>query len=1064
MPNRTSKTGSELFIVDNSDEDWKVLRYLHDWCQLSKRLDIATGFFEISALLGLKDEWQKVDGIRILMGDEVSKRTKAAFAAGLAYVRGRLDDSLEKEKEHNDFLAGVPAIVEAIRSGRIACRVYRKAKFHAKAYITHARLEVVGASGLVGSANFTYPGLTENIELNVQITGRPVTVLQEWYEQHWNDAEDVTPEILKVIERHTREYAPFEVYAKALHELHHRQEPTDQQWLQDKSRVYRILDQYQKDGFHNLLEIADRYGGAFLCDGVGLGKTFVGLMLLEYLIEHKRKRVALFVPKAARKPVWEQVLRDYAPHLSGAYSGLAIFNHTDLTRRANNEVDWPRLLDDVKERADIVVIDEAHHFRNPGYTGTGRGILQPERDRPPSRYHQLYQRIDGPYGPKQVFLLTATPINNKLIDLQHMIELFSRREAAHFKDLGIHSLPGHIRKMEKTLLAASECAGSTEVVETNLAEVEEVLSGDVLFNAVVVQRSRAYVRQSQLLQGATAAVFPEREPPKVAEYSVKKTYGRLLEMVEKAFSKEKPLFSLAIYYPFAYYKGDKEKLPEAEVVENRQKQVVGLIRTQFLKRFESSAHAFERSCDRLLRKLLAFVTRHSETPGEKNRLERWKLQNKDLIGYVHARQRELFPDEDEEDEADEDLISEEMLEEVPDLPRDKYAVEEILQETYLDLDEIAAFLNELRKFQAKHDDKLKALLKLLKNDKELKERKVLIFTEFAETARYLKRQLEAAEIESIDQIDSGTKTDRGDVIRRFAPYYNGSSSAALASKGMSETRILISTDVLSEGLNLQDATRLINYDLHWNPVRLMQRIGRVDRRLNPDVEKRLLADHPEQAPLRSKVVYWNFLPPDELNELLTLYARVTHKTLRISKTFGIEGKKLLTPEDDYEALKNFNHLYEGEPTPVEQMQLEYEKLLADDPGLAERLANLPGRVFSGKQHPTPGARAVFFCFALPAADHGVGPGPDGQLPWTEEAGRAAWYLYDLATQQIVDDPAKIVDVIRCRPDTPRHCTVAKETLAEVRAKVERHIKNTYLKSVQAPAGVRPALKAWLELS
>jgi len=120
--------------------------------------------------------------------------------------------------------------------------------------------------------------------------------------------------------------------------------------------------------------------------------------------------------------------------------------------------------------------------------------------------------------------------------------------------------------------------------------------------------------------------------------------------------------------------------------------------------------------------------------------------------------------------------------------------------------------------------------------------------------------------------------------------------------------VLISTDVLSEGLNLQDATRVINYDLHWNPVRLMQRVGRVDRRMNPEVEARLLADHPDQAPLRGRVAYWNFLPLDELDELLRLYGKVSHKTLRISKTFGIEGQKLLRPEDDFEALRNFNHL------------------------------------------------------------------------------------------------------------------------------------------------------------
>jgi hypothetical protein len=1062
MPSRTSKTGSELFIVDNSDEDWKVLRYLHDWCQISRAIDIATGYFEIGSLLGLKDEWQKVDQIRILMGDEVSRRTKAAFAEGLSRVRERLDHSLEAEKAKNDFLAGVPAIVEAIRAGKIACRVYRKAKFHAKAYVTHARLQVVGSFGLIGSSNFTFPGLTENIELNVQITGGPVHVLQEWYEEHWKDAEDVTPEILRVIERHTREYTPFEVYAKALQELHRRQELTDQQWLTQKSHVYSVLGQYQKDGFHKLLEIADRHGGAFLCDGVGLGKTFIGLMLLEYLIEHKRKRVALFVPKAARKPVWERVLRDYAPHLRGAYSGLMIFNHTDLTRNANEETDYPRLLDDVKERADVVVIDEAHHFRNPGYAGTGRGGLRASGERRPSRYHQLYERIDGPNGAKQVFLLTATPINNRLLDLQHMIELFSRRQADHFKGLGIHSLPGHIRKMEKELLrVATVGTNGEEATEINLAEAGELLSGDALFRAVVVQRSRAYVHRSQLQQGQAAAVFPTREDPKVAEYSVKKTYSRLLDMVEKAFSKEKPLFSLAIYYPLAYYCGEDTSIDP--FAENRQKQVVGLIRTQFLKRFESSAHAFERSCDRLLVKLLAFVRKHSETAAEKHALERWQLRNKDLIGDVQVRQRNLFAEEDEE-EADEDIVTEEMLEAVPELPRDQYDIASMLMETFQDLDQIADFLEELRKFEPRHDSKLKALVKLLKTDAVLKKHKVLIFTEFAETARYLKKQLLAEGIDGVEEIDSGSKADRGEVIRRFAPYYNGSSSAALTAEGLSETRVLISTDVLSEGLNLQDATRLINYDLHWNPVRLMQRIGRVDRRLNPSDEKRLLADHPNEGPLRGQVAYWNFLPPDELNDLLTLYARVTHKTLRISKTFGIEGKKLLTAADNYEALKDFNHQYEGEPTPAEQMELEYEKLLADDPTLEERLAGLPGRVFSGKRHPQAGTRAVFFCFALPAADHGAEPGLAGELPWTEEAGRAAWYLYDLATGQVVEDAAKIVEVIRCRPDTPRHCAVAKETLSEVRAKVERHIRNTYLKSVQAPVGVKPVLKAWMELS
>ncbi|HZR19318.1 MAG TPA: helicase-related protein [Verrucomicrobiae bacterium] len=125
--------------------------------------------------------------------------------------------------------------------------------------------------------------------------------------------------------------------------------------------------------------------------------------------------------------------------------------------------------------------------------------------------------------------------------------------------------------------------------------------------------------------------------------------------------------------------------------------------------------------------------------------------------------------------------------------------------------------------------------------------------------------------------------------------------------------------MLSEGLNLQDATRVINYDLHWNPVRLMQRIGRVDRQLSPEIEAKIAADHPDQALLLGKVIYWNFLPPEDLDDLLRLYGKVSNKTLRISKVFGIEGKKLLRPEDDYEALRDFTHNYQGVLTPLEEM-------------------------------------------------------------------------------------------------------------------------------------------------
>src|SRR5205085_1987645 len=158
----------------------------------------------------LDGQWQKLDKIRILMGDEVTMRTKKALVAGLQEIERKLDCSIEKEKEKNDFLTGVPAIVEALQMRQIECKVYTKEKFHAKAYITHAKQAVVGSSALVGSSNFTVPGLTDNVELNVQLR-REVEILQDWYERYWEEAQDVTPEILKVVARHTALYTPFDV-------------------------------------------------------------------------------------------------------------------------------------------------------------------------------------------------------------------------------------------------------------------------------------------------------------------------------------------------------------------------------------------------------------------------------------------------------------------------------------------------------------------------------------------------------------------------------------------------------------------------------------------------------------------------------------------------------------------------------------------------------------------------------------------------------------------------------------------------------------------------------------
>jgi hypothetical protein len=182
----------------------------------------------------------------------------------------------------------------------------------------------------------------------------------------------------------------------------------------------------------------------------------------------------------------------------------------------------------------------------------------------------------------------------------------------------------------------------------------------------------------------------------------------------------------------------------------------------------------------------------------------------------------------------------------------------------------------------------------------------------------------------------------------------------------------------------------------------------------------------------------------------------------ISAVFGIEGRKLLTPDDDYEALKDFNHSYEGEATLLEALHLEYQALVEHDPSLPARLKVLPGRVFSGKECPKPETRGVFFCYALPAPEKADGRDAT-DVEWTEAAGFTRWYLCDIGTTRIADDAMTIAELIRSTPATPRVHTMEETTLSEIRAAVETHIKNTYMKKVQAPMGVKPILKAWMEL-
>lgn len=1025
-----------LYVVDNSSEEQSVKQYLTEWCDVSKQMDIATGYLEIGGLLDLDSKWQKLDKIRIILGNEMTRRTQEVIEAVKQALLDHLRESIDTEQEHNEFLIGVPAIIDAMKTRKIECRVFDKDKFHAKAYITYFRddyraqfissMNLPNGYALVGSSNFTHAGLTKNIELNVQVDNE-VAELQEWFNERWDEGVDITEAILQVIENQCREFSPYDVYLRSMYEYFKSREETISEWENHDSVIYQGLAQYQRDGYNSLIEIANRWSGAFLCDGVGLGKTYVGMMLIERFVKKERKNVVLIVPASARVSVWETTIKKYIPEILEGFYPFKIINHTDLLLEKNQN-----LMNQIAQQAEIVVIDEAHHFRN----------------RASSRYRKLFDMMaEGPQ--KQMFMLTATPINNSFLDLQHLIELFTHRQDDYFAaaPLGIHSLSGHFKRMEARLTAMSGMG-----VNDSIDISDDIFRGDNLVNQLVVQRSRAYVKKSLSAADSSNVLFSVRQAPTVANYSMRKSYGSLIDhfvdsfdRTDKETGRKLPILALAVYSPYEdeYFIGDKSKIDEMK--SGRQTQVVNLIRQLLLKRFESSIAAFEETCIRIYLRLKLFLTDYQDL-GNKKAIDRLLAKHSHVIEHVNSYITNTMQStvEDMEDDLPDYVWDVEENLDVAD-----FDIRAMLEDTMLDMEILAEFIEDIMAIDSENDDKIRELKRILREDPRVKNKKVIIFSEFRATALYIYRELQKDGFSNIFELDGQSKGDRHELIQRFAPYYNDTCSADIKD----EIQILVATDVLAEGLNLQDASCLINYELHWNPVRLMQRIGRVDRRRSADIEARLLADHPELSADRENAYYWNFLPPAELEKLLSLYHTVSRKTLRISKTFGIEGKKLLTPDDDYEALKDFNSQYEGETSADEEIALAYQQLLLDNFGYEDYVSQLPKKMYSGKLAST--RKGVFFCYELPTKR------ADGT--WSDGDGLYRWYLLDYENDIVTDQTYEIWKAIQCEAEEPRYVSIEEEQFIAIRKRMESYIKKSYMRAIQAPLGIKPRLVTWMQL-
>ncbi len=304
------------------------------------------------------------------------------------------------------------------------------------------------------------------------------------------------------------------------------------------------------------------------------------------------------------------------------------------------------------------------------------------------------------------------------------------------------------------------------------------------------------------------------------------------------------------------------------------------------------------------------------------------------------------------------------------------------------------------------------------------------------------------------------------LIKRFAPFYNRVEDADRESAD--SIRVLVSTDVLSEGVNLQDASLVANYDLHWNPVRLMQRIGRVDRRRDAEIEKRLCGAYSVKAADRAAVQVRNFLPTASVDKLLGLYKRAGKRARLISKTLGIPGGRLFTEDDmldDTKVFANYVEDRDGVTSPIEELRLEFQNLLADNPGLKEKLDRMPARVGTARAASSAETAGIFVCRRRPSFTQDA---EDEAKKWVSEPADPEWALEtaDGTVLKGLGRLSEIADAIRCNPEDTAAAITDRGATARRIERLDEELDDAFIKEKDLPTNVAESgsLVCWMELT
>jgi superfamily II DNA/RNA helicase len=826
-----------------------MLERLKEMLTSSYKADVAVGYFYVSGFGAVADELSKLEKVRILIG-RTDRQTLEQVARGLQQadaLRARLDgESLVKRSQQAGLAAeavrtiaegvsrlpqtdesqcGVQRLCDLVGGGQLEIKSYPKAMMHAKAYLCWYKGHAEKGAAIVGSSNFTLSGFEGNTELNVRVTGdAEMDALRQWFEELWADSVDVGTDVLLELKRSWAldRTPPYHVYLKALYELY--RDELDAPELRPKSRQAPELANFQLDAVRRALLMIELHGGCFIGDVVGLGKTYVGAEIVRQLqFTEPRGSNPLIVCPAGLKPMWELVNERFGlgaavvsmsaiapPPMAQFDEEAGVYTESDIEPGPGID-----LLATYPNRG-VVLIDEAHNFRN-------------EATR---RYQALSRFLDE--GEHKVVLLSATPQNLGPADIYHQLRLFLGD-----LDHGINLEPLHLREffravqrwyeyrvelenwevdyrrwqgeVSKSRAKAGPAPRAPERPSLPKATIDEVL------NPVFIRRRRKDIRE---LYGDSAEIegkkvqFPEPKLENVP-YRLDKVYAKAgkFEDIQAALRQHNGARYLPVDYlfPFARLKPVYRDLIRAR---NR---IASLMRHLLFKRLESSVAAFRATLDVLIRSNLHF---------------RDALEN----GFVpigetatHLLSGEQFDisellDRLEKEERRRSAAGEKRAKLVH--PAGDFNVERWLE----DLDSDRTVLETLRvavdRVTPRDDDKLQAIKAFLGRP-DVAQGKVLIFSEAEATVEYLYEQLNpGGKDPSIERLSGSSRNAIQTVVKRFAPSSNLGDRERMPGPPI---RLLIATDVISEGQNLQDCNRVLNYDLHWNPVRLIQRFGRVDR-------------------------------------------------------------------------------------------------------------------------------------------------------------------------------------------------------------------------------------------